>query len=216
MIVAVLLTDGRCDLLRETVATLPRLHPVDRWLLIDDTGDSTVAQHLDWTFPQFDEIVHHSQRRGLAGAVRSAWTTALEYNPDYILHCEDDLPITVDIDLSQLVAILDNHPTLAQVSLKRNPVNDVEVAAGGFVQTNPGAYWQREDYVEHQLLFTFNPSLIPSDVVELLLREDHDGLERGVTDTLLDFDFSFGIFGTIEDAPRITHTGHARSSGWKV
>ena len=215
MIVAIVLDDGRADYLRQCVPTLTEhVAPIDTRILVNDTGEAGYGDWLGWTFKEFDEIVNHPKRLGLAGALRSAWTTALEYNPDYLFHVEGDFVFECDVDLGDMVRILDDNPTLAQVTLYRQPVNAEEVAIGGYMNT-PGRYVQCDGYVKHSHLFSFNPCLIPADVARLCLAEPNDGLERGFTDTLLDFNFHFGIYGRIKDAPRIHHIGEKRSAEWR-
>ena len=203
-------------MLRQCVPSLiEHVGPIDTLILVNDTGDRGYGDWLGWTFKQFDEIVNHPQRLGLAGALRSAWTTALEYGPDYVFHVEGDFTFNCDVDLGGMVRILDANPMLSQVSLKRQPVNDVEIAAGGYMETSPGAYTQQDGYVAQSLCYTFNPHIAPADVIRLCLSEPNDGLERGITDTLLFYNFHFGIYGRIKDAPRIHHIGEKRSAEWR-
>lgn len=218
MTVAVtVIDDGRPQYLRQTVESIKKyVAPYDTMILIEDSGETTYNAVLEGAYPEFDEQVYHFTRRGLAGAVRSAWETAMKYDVDFVWHHEGDFTVNEPVSLTDLEWMLLTHPQLAQVSLKRQAVNDAESAAGGFIQTSPHEYHQCDGYVEHQRLFTFNPCLIPREVVEVCLGTPRDGLERGFTQTLLDHGYSFGIFGTVDDPPRVTHIGTSRALGWTV
>jgi hypothetical protein len=183
--------------------------------LINDSGDSDYSEYLWDEYPQFTQI-HHPTRRGLAGALRSAWTMALRTDAQYIMHWESDFVALDKIPIRKMVRVLQENPRVAQVSLKRQAVNEVEAAVGGYMQCAPEQYTEHGDYVSHRTIFTFNPSIIPRAVAELCLADPGDGLERGFTDTLLDRGYSFGIYGTINDAPRVNHIGEHRSQGWRV
>lgn len=217
MIGLVFIDDGRPEFLHQTIESVTEhLTFPDRavTILVNDSGDSDYAAELTARYGADMRQVHHYTRCGLAGAVRTAWTTALECGVDYILHWEGDFLANETIPINDMVTILEEHPLLAQVSLKRQPVNDVEEAAGGFIQTNPTQFYDRGQYVEHHTLFTFNPCLIPAGVATLCLNSPGDGLERGFTDTLLGYGRSFAILGTTDAPPRVHHIGTHRSQGW--
>lgn len=216
------ITDGRGEYLKQTIASLsPNLgYGFDGRFLIDDSGDPEYAAWLDDEFPHFKRW-SHLDRSGLAASVHSAWILARDSGADFLWHQEDDFTFTGPVDLGAMAGVLDEQSHLAQLSLKRQPVNHTEVAAGGFMEVAPWAYIDHRDdsgarWVEQEQIFSFNPCLIPRRVLELCLAGASDGLERGVTDTLLAAGYRFGILGTITDPPRVTHIGASRSSGWKV
>ena len=105
------------------------------------------------------------------------------------------------------------------------PWSPVEQAAGGQIETNPAAYTQCRDvhnsWVEHQTLFSLNPSLIPTEITELgwpsgpLYGED-SGNESGMTRKCLHKDLSFAYYGRREDPPYVRHVGHLRGAGWRL
>lgn len=218
--VFVLRCDGRRQYIQQAVEsayTMLAHADFDDLFIVDDSGDPEYGEWLDWNFPDF-KCVHHLERRGMAAGVQ----TALEVvgDAEYVFATEDDFVFTRTTNLEKMARILHCEPKLAQLSLKRQPVNSVEQAAGGFMQTSPGAFWDHScesgNWVQHQTLFTFNPCLIPQRAVAAIL----DGtalnlLERGVTDSLLQQGFSFGVYGTIEDEPRVGHIGDVRSSGYR-
>jgi len=215
-IALVVITDGRKDYLTQTMRSIEQeLHgEIANRFIIDDSGDEAYHGWLVEAFGPRYIIIHHAERRGLAAAVRTAWTMALAGGADYIWHAEDDMVLTQPISVEEIAQLLDEHPGLAQMSLKRQPVNAEEIKAGGFMQRNPEAWHQRDGYVAHRTLFTFNPCLIPRRVAELAMRERSDGLEAGITDTLLAHDYTFAVLGMIDDEPLIQHVGEHRSAGW--
>lgn len=160
---------------------------------------------------------------GLAGAVQAAWEWALSTGCDYLFHVEEDFRFHT-LPLAQMQWILETNPHLAQVVLKRQPWSAEEKAAGGQIETNPGAYTQRRAFgrsifwVEHTTLFSLNPCLIPRRVLELGWPSGPIGVgnETGFTAKCHAAGLSFAYFGKIEDPPRCEHVGHHRGSGWRL
>jgi hypothetical protein len=221
-VVLVVITDGRQPATILDAITSAEEHlkcDFSARFIVDDSGDEANAEWLERTFPQF-QIVHHAERRGLAGAVRSAWTTALAAGADYVFQAEDDFIYNRKVKVEKLVQLLHCEPHLAQVSLKRQPVNEHEVACGGFIQTAPDSYYDVEcpsgKFVEHTRLFSFNPCLIQRAAIEDALAAGGDWLEQGITDALKAHKWTFAIWGTKDDPPRVHHIGDHRSSGWSL
>jgi hypothetical protein len=212
----VVITDGR-PYLAETIASLEKYLHGDFAIriIVDDSGDPAYADMLHDTYSPEYVVLSHGTRHGLAQAVRTAWFAAVTAGASYIWHAEDDMVYTQHVYISALQELMQANPTLAQVSLKRQPVNDYELAAGGFMETHLDDFTDQDGYVLHSTLFTFNPCLIPIDVAYLCLSTQHDGLERGVTDTLLAHGWHFGVLGSKADAPMVDHIGHVRSAGWR-
>ena len=81
--------DGRPSYLAQAMAGLTEHFPkwpMDRFVLVNDAGDADYADYLRNEYPQFDLQIHHETRRGLAGALRSAWTAALDFGTEFIFH----------------------------------------------------------------------------------------------------------------------------------
>ena len=136
--VATIICDGRVGYLTETIAALEKnVHPLDEILLVDDSADIGYAQMLESSYPELDGFVHHPERRGLGGAVKSAWEVALNHGADYVWRQEDDCPVTADIDLNELATVLDRNQHLSQLMLMRPPFNTEEINAGGVYALNP-------------------------------------------------------------------------------
>jgi GT2 family glycosyltransferase len=207
-------TDGRSDyLLRATNSLWVSLKPWPAWrCMVDDSGNAPAElreRYEDFT------ILPHAHRRGFAAAVESVWRLALQTPCEYVFHAEDDFVYPEPVDLEGMGRLLDENPQLAQVALKRQPVNDEERAAGGFMETRPPETWiQREGFVEHMLNFTTNPCLIPRRFIEECLRFAWPKTEPEVTRFALEHGWTFAYLGRVEDPPRVEHIGETRSAGW--
>lgn len=162
----VMFTDGRDHVFDEDRRSSweERLHgDVDAKWIFDDSANEKFREQLLAAFPDW-RITSWPKRRGFGGTIRRAWAMLNIMEPsEYVFHLEDDFTLAVDVELEQMRGILDRHPHLAQVALRRQPVNDLEIAAGGVVELDPGAYDQSGDgyaqWLEHRLYFTTNPCL---------------------------------------------------------
>lgn len=161
----------------------------------------------------FRIVDDHEHRLGMAGAVRTAWNWAVELEADYLLHVEEDFLFRAPVDVTRMRAILEEYPWLAQVVLKRQPWNEIERAAGGIIEANPCAYTQRDGFVEHELIFSLNPCLIPRRVLQMGWP---DGNEAEFTAMCLDQGYTFAFLGEKFDPPLVEHIGVHRGAGWKL
>ena len=223
-IACVVIDDGRVNYLRQCVESIQRYVPeslVEAQILIEDEADPIYHAVLRNNFPQFDRQVHHETRRGLGGAVKSAWETALEYDVDYVLHIEGDFVLTETLPIAQMAHLLSLRPYLAQLVLKRppDPGNNVEVAAGGIIECAPDEYRECHDgdlvWSEHARVFSFNPMLATRSAIECALEHCTDFLEAGVTTTLLQNGYTFAFWGGKADAPKCDHVGLQRSASYR-
>lgn len=121
----------------------------------------------------FDVCVHiddKDHRLGFGGAIREGWRQLLETHVDYVWHAEGDFTYNRPIPLADMREVLDAHPHLVQLSLRRQPWNQQETAAGGQVEIDPAGYtdreWRGHEWLEHSKNFTTNPSLYPRWVME--------------------------------------------------
>lgn len=178
-IAVVVFTDGRDDLLLQSVASLREQvsGPITERVMYDDTGDPIHADSLRGWFPDFTVISHPEGRQGFGGAIRAAWAWLRRNSEaDWIWHAEDDFTYNAPIDLDHIAGVLANNPELLQIALRRQPWNDDERAAGGVVEQHPEAYeerWFWRDHMTswgapdpqvhcvlaHRLYWTTNPSL---------------------------------------------------------
>lgn len=216
----VVIGDGRKNYLAQTMASLDYLWLADiAWrILVDDTGDPDYHRYLADTYPHY--ALHcHPERRGMAAAVATGMNAALRTDAPRTLWWEEDFELPAPIDVGAMDTLLSSQVHLAQLTLKRQPWNAEEIAAGDILATAPDDYAEHQVaegwYCEHQRLFSFNPSLMPRRVLECAVANPGDGLERGVTDALLAEGYRFGIYGRRDDRPLVNHIGVERSAGYR-
>lgn len=216
MIALVVVTDGRREYLARTVASLRenlRPWPGHRYM-VDDSGDATYSALLADAYGGDFEVHSHFGREGFVATVKDAWQVATkEAAVEYVAYAEDDFTYNVPVDLEHMMWVLDRNPHLAQLALKRQPVNSDERAAGDITRVFPGEWQQRPTYTEHTRNFTTNPCLIPRRVIQLVLRAKADTAEMALTWFLQGQGYTFGFVGDLDDAPRVHHIGEHRSPG---
>lgn len=222
----VVITDGRDHCLGETIGALnARLDPAaitERWLYTDVGTDEHVARLFGW-FPHY-RIVSAGRRLGFGGAIRFMRDVLLaDSTADHVAWWEDDMVLTRPLALDPLIAVLTEHPHLAQMALRRQPVNDQEKAAGGVVEQHPDAYLDRQDHagrqwLEHSLFFTTNPSVFRRELCETgwLEGKHSEGRygfqlrEQGLPWGIPGDEVRCGFWGPRTDPPLIRHIGDVR------
>jgi glycosyltransferase involved in cell wall biosynthesis len=216
-ITLLVITDGRQEYLRRTLASFDLcINPltISRRIIVNDCPDHDFCDWIDADL-DFDEHVRPlPHRRGFAGAIAAGWEIAK--GADYVFHLEDDFIFTRHVDLRAMAAVLDAHPEMAQMALRRQPWNDVEQLAGGVVEARPEEYRDHHDHsghqwLTHQLFFTTNPSLIPQWVInrgwpQVSQSEGVFGLEL-----FQDPQVVCGYWGQRADPPWVLHIGEGRA-----
>lgn len=197
-------------------------------LIIDDgrghlPGCIESAHDAGLLHGEVDDVVIVDDTRhelGFCGAIQAGWARVLGLLdlPDFVFHLESDFRFNRAPDLVTMRRILEEHPHLLQVSLKRQPWNEREIAAGGIVEADPLDFHEVRDWAgtwtEHRRYFTTNPSLYSTDLLELGWPQT--GRSEGVfTHQLLDrlpMDVRpFAIHGRRLDPPAVHHLGPARA-----
>jgi glycosyltransferase involved in cell wall biosynthesis len=203
----VIIGNGRLDYLHKTVAAADQyLPPVDYRIMIDDSGDPTVAAHLNCFFPTFAHI-HHPENRGMAVAVNTGFQAAFHTGADYVIWLEEDMVIQSALPIQEAIDVLVQFPKVAQILFQRQPLTPQEVEAGTVVgamaPTNCG-YWSTQTHI-----FSLNPCVIPRHIVELGWP---DGNEREQTDRLLADGWKFGVW----HGQLVEHIGESRAAAWQL
>lgn len=174
---------------------------------------ASLEQHVDLSgFDQRITIDDHDHQLGFAGAIQAAWQ---QVDCDYVFHVELDFLFNERVDLDEMIDLLDRHPELAQVALKRQPWNPNEIAAGGIIEQHPDDYTERSDayatWTEHRRFFTTNPSVYPRRIVRVGWPQVPES-EGIFTHTLLrDPHLRFAFWGAKHDPPRVHHIGQVRA-----
>lgn len=168
MTTLLIMTDGRRECL---IPTLASLHlnltgNIHRTLIHDDSGSATYAAWLRKEWPWAD-VFSTGQRSGFAGAIQSAWE---QVDGDWIVHWEDDFVLKEKVNVASFVAVMRDNPDVVQMALKRQPWNEAEKAAGGFIEMSPYDYIEKTDgkhtWTEHRKFFTTNPSVYRGSLIK--------------------------------------------------
>lgn len=192
-------------------------------LLIIDDGREDFAErarhdagrYIGPVFDQYLLIDDSDHRLGFAGAVQAGWELV---QTNYCLHLESDFTFNEMVDVDGMIALLERQPHLAQVSLKRQAVNEHESAAGGIVECHPDDFTERSDHAatwtEHRRYWTTNPSIYSSRYCRMgwpqQPRSEGVFTHRLLRDPLL----HFAIWGAKFDAPRVHHRGVRAGHGY--
>lgn len=231
MITLLVFTDGRPHVLQQTLASAAEhLHgPITERVIVDDSGSNERRAALATMYPDY-RVISWGERKGFAGTIAAAWrgiTMTPEADP-FIFHLEDDFTFERDVDLDEMATVLQHRPELAQMALRRQPVNDVEIAAGGIVEQWPGEYedkWQHLPidrtevgpdtnlvaWLEHRLFWTTNPSLYRSSTCALGWPEQPRSEAAFTAQLLEDPAVRFGYWGARSDQPWVRHIGARRA-----
>lgn len=212
----VVMTDGREECITRAIPSLVAnvSGPITYRVIHDDSGDPAYQDWLRATFPAFD-VIHTDRRSGFGGAYASAWLHLADLPQRFVLSVEDDFTYNRPVDLLAMAEVLDWHPHLVQMALRRQPWNDDERAAGGIVEQYPGDYMDQSDgdnhWLEHRRFFTTNPSLYRT---ELCKRGWPDVTHsEGIFGIQLFEDLSVwsAFWGKRGDGPWVTHIGEHRN-----
>jgi hypothetical protein len=218
-----IIDNKRPDYLSKTISSLEDNIDFDftAKVLIDDSGDEIYSQYLLDVYGDKYSIISHPENKGLSGSIRTLWSLAKDLNVDYVFHLEGDFTFNEKIDIYNLHKIFGVEQHLAQIALKRQPVNLEEAKFNGFMNMDPSAYQDKfipeinYYWVEHRKFFTLNPSLYPKWVIEL--GWENGWGEKEFTDRLLaDSLVKCGFYGEKSDNPRVHHIGDFRAGNWFV
>lgn len=179
-------------------------------IMVDDSGDPEFSAWLRSTFIGWT-VLSHGMRAGLAAAVETAWDAVRRTDAEWIFHIEDDFTYTRTVPVAAMRLALESDPTLAQVTLYRQPWSPAERVAGGYLRD--GRWTETDSVCGYELhtdggLFSFNPTLYPRQIVD----ECIGGLEADVTRQL--HGWKFGVLSGPSESPLCWHIGAERSAGW--
>lgn len=214
MIVLLVMTDGRRDLLRRSVESFQYLEgPITRRIIHDDSGDLAYQEWLWETYPTF-EVIGGGERKGFDGAYRRVWAMLAAVKEPHVFSTEDDMIIERPVNLDDMAAVLDANPHIAQIALRRQAVNDLEKAAGGIVELNPDAYQEHYDgldyWLEHRQFFTTNSSLFRRELCKRGWPEGSESEGRFGIELFKDPVIRSAFWGKRSDPPLIRHIGEQR------
>lgn len=225
MIDVLVMTDGRDAELAVTLESLARhvTGPIDRVWLHDDTGDEPHRGRLEHD-PRGYRVIGRGPRRGFGGAITHAWGVVADCTrARFLFHVEGDFEFRRPVDLAAMAAVLDRHPYLVQMALRRQAWSAAERAAGGVVEQRAAEYvdasWPAArspgadgvEWLEHRLFFTTNPSLIPMWLVRQGWPTGPQSEGRFAMHLFGNSpDARAGYWGARTDPPWVEHIGHQR------
>lgn len=168
--------------------------------------------------PRFEHVVTIDDRAhelGFAGAIAEGWRQVLQTGAEWCFHLELDFTFAEPVDVAAMIELLGEQKHLVQVALKRQPVNALEIAAGGLVQQHPDEFRQRVEngviWTEHRRYFTTNPGVYATKLCRHGWPQVPES-EGVFTHRLLqDPDVRFGLWGGKLDAPLVHHIGDVRA-----
>lgn len=216
-VVLLVMTDGRADCIERAIpsAEAALRGRITRRVVHDDSGDETYRAWLHERFPDYELIWHPAGRQGFGGAYRSAWRFLTGACESFVFSTEDDFVFNRPVRLTPMMELLDALPYLAQLTLRRQPWNADEIAAGGIVEQHPDAYADHSccvdhAWLEHRLFFSTNPSLYRRSLCAKGW-PDVEHSEGVFTHQLLeDPDLRFGFWGARDSGEAVTHIGNER------
>lgn len=186
-------------------------------LRIGDGRDD--CHERSWTslremLPQVDHIVTVDDRDhalGFSGAIQEGWRQVLATGAEWVFHAELDFIYREPIPLTGMVELLEAQPHLAQVILKRQPVNEEEIAAGGIVECHPDDFRQRVEggviWTENRRCFSTNPGVYSTKMCRHGWPQVPQSEGMFTHRLLEDPDVQFGIWGAKYDPPLVEHIG---------
>lgn len=224
MIAVLIVTDGRRDCITRTIpSAADQLRgDIGEWWVYDDSGDPANREWLTEMWPNLRHIFHVDGRQGFGGAIRYAWNVIREQSEcDHVFHLEDDFTFNREVPLGDLAEILDSHPEVCQMALRRQPWNQEEIDAGGVVEVRPEEFLDMSrwlghghvvDWLEHRLFWTTNPGLFRRDLLDRFDWPDAPHSEGLFTRMLLaaDPENRFGYWGARDSGEWVKHIGAQR------
>lgn len=219
-ITLMVVTDGRWKCLEATLESLFQLvlttgggDIFDHWLIVDDSTDLKHAEVIDDCYSFDQHIANPGPKWGFAGAIQMGWA-ALPEETDYVFHLEDDFVFQRPLNLRAMADVLDHHPYLVQMALRRQAWNATEIEAGGVIECHPQEYVSRAHelhyWLEHRLFFTTNPSLYRRELTALGWPSGPQSEGRFTQLALQNSEERFAYWGKREDPPYVEHIGEQR------
>lgn len=219
MSIAVLvLTHGRRDTIEPTIASAVdnlKGHIVERYIH-DDSGDPDYRAWLTEQFPGH-RIIGGPDRLGFGSAIRNSWAVLADRWPSYIFHLEDDFTFNRVVDLDAICRVMDCHPYLVQMALRRQAWNAEEIAAGGVIERFLDEFAERSDghdvWLEHRKWWTTNPSIYRRDLCRRPWPRGARSEGQFTHQLLCSPKLRFGYWGGLSSGEAVTHIGTTRAGG---
>jgi hypothetical protein len=216
----VIITNGRRDCIEATVASLKeRVKPAfTERLICDDSGDPKFARWLQETFPDF--VVYAHPHLGHGPAVAFARRRAAQMGTPWVFFSEDDYEFNRPIDLEAIARQMIEHPSVAQMVIRRQGWFPSEIEAGGMIERfDPGLFTERSQngttWIEHRQFYSLNPHLTRRSFIAAHPWPARPNSEHHFGRALFSRpNVSAGIWGAKGDEPWARHFGERVGSGY--
>lgn len=224
-----LMTDGREEYRRQSWhSAVQHLEGIDVVVINEDEPTSKLGRLPNgWAYGrEWPQCLLKTQTRlGFGGAIRNAWDHLERDHKDvtHVFHLEADMVFNGPVPVREMCELLDRHPNLAQVALRRQAWNEEELAAGGVVEAHPTEFHshtdQGADWLAHRLFFTTNPCVYRVELLKVGWprgdfsegRFTYDLLQDGLPWGVEGKDVEFAYWGRREDPPAVHHIGEKRA-----
>jgi hypothetical protein len=167
------------------------------------------------------EIIQHPRQLGFCDACATGWELAAAAvraaQVEYVFWLENDFVFRrrqsgKRIGLARLAAVLDTNGRLAQMAFVRQAANEKEKAAGGLVESLGDAVTRHDGWLEQNVYWTTNPSLIPRRTFLGWKWPTVSECEGKFGMALRDAGWSFGMWG--DGRPWVEHIGVRTGKGY--
>lgn len=209
----IVFTNGRLDLLARTIESAEKNLQCDfkaKWIINDCPEAYSDLQ--SWYCSKGFEIYNNSVKSGYCYSIQKAWNE-LRSRYDFIFHLEEDFIFNEPIPVMDMIRVLKHDFSLAQMALVRQPINEIELAAGSILKATQERYtpkkWDGYDWLESNFCFTNNPCVYPDLITRgpYPQRTSWPWGESAFSELLRSHGYRFGYWGTMDQKPKVTHIG---------
>lgn len=200
---------GTLEAFRELVTPQPvEILVHDDGGLSEPYGGGTPWAHIPWTTTSQVPAI------GFCGSCAHAWEEASAPGVDFVFWIEDDIVVKRPVDLAPLADALTRHKHVTQMALMRQPVNDLEIAAGGCRELRPELYEEMDEgtWLRSHTNFSTGCSLIPRRFMASHPFPATPSCEGEFSIDLLGEGKSFGVWGLGESW--VEHVGIRSGFGY--
>jgi hypothetical protein len=216
---AVVMTNGRRDAIAATIPSLEKMvGPFAERIICDDSGDRDYAAWLSLTFPDWTVQAH--RHLGHGRAVRFAIDAAARMDVDWVFWSEDDIEYLRPVDVGAMIRVMEAHPDLKQLVVKRQAWFPAEVAAGGMIERfDPALFTEHSDngssWIEHRQFYSLQPHLVRRALLQAIRWPPVPNSEHHFSRRLFrDPRVTSGIWGRKADEPWVRHFGERVGTGY--
>lgn len=179
---------------------------------VHERSDESLRAALgDFRFDNVVVIDDRDHELGFAGAIAEGWRQVLNTGADYVWHAEMDFLYREPVDIPAMLEVLERHPSIAQIVLKRQPCNPDEEAAGGIVEQHPDDFEEREvaghTLTVHRRFWSTNPSLYSTRYCRVGWPQESESEGKFTHKLLADPMLRFAFWGGKYDPPKVEHIG---------